>query len=58
MIMLSLHLIKHHNMKTCGGLELYIHTFLTSALDGGEGSALNLGRYTSEENQISSWFED
>jgi hypothetical protein len=26
-------------MKTCAGLELYLHAFLTSALDGGEWAA-------------------
>jgi len=31
---LSLYLIKHHAMKTYGGVELQRHVFLTSALDG------------------------
>jgi hypothetical protein len=33
-------------MKTCGGMEVYLHHFLTSALDGGEWSASRPGRFT------------
>jgi len=29
-------LIKHHAMNKCGGLEVYLHAFLSSALDGSE----------------------
>jgi len=29
-------LLKHHIMKKCGEVEVKIHTFLTSTLDGGE----------------------
>jgi hypothetical protein len=32
-------LIKHYTMKTYGGVDVYIHVFLTSALVGGEWSA-------------------
>jgi len=35
-VKLSLCLIKYHAMKTFGGMEVYLHTFLTSALDGDE----------------------
>jgi hypothetical protein len=29
-------LLKHHTMKTCGGVEVELHAFLTSALGGDE----------------------
>jgi hypothetical protein len=36
-------------MKTCEGVEVYIHAFFTSALDGGEWSASRHGRFTPRE---------
>jgi hypothetical protein len=36
-------------MKTYWGVEIYLHAFLTSALDGGEWSASRPGRFTSRE---------
>jgi hypothetical protein len=33
---LSLCLIKYYAMKTYRGVEVYLHVFLNSALDGGE----------------------
>jgi hypothetical protein len=33
-------------MKTCVGVDVYIHIFLTSALAGGEWLASRLGRFT------------
>jgi hypothetical protein len=43
-------LIKHHAMKTYGGsVEVYLHSFLTLALDGGEWSASRPGRFTPGE---------
>jgi hypothetical protein len=33
---LSLCFIKHEVMKTYGGMGVYLHTFLTLALDGSE----------------------
>jgi hypothetical protein len=35
-IKLSLCLIKHHTIRIYEGVEVYVHTFLTSALGGGE----------------------
>jgi len=34
-VKLSLCFTKHHVMKTYGGMELYVHAFLTSELDWG-----------------------
>jgi hypothetical protein len=36
-------------MKTNGGVEIYLHAFLTSTLDGSEGSASRPGRFTPKE---------
>jgi hypothetical protein len=36
-------------MKAYGGVDVYIHVFLTSALVGGEWSASRLGRLTPGE---------
>jgi len=36
-------------MKTYGGVEVKLHTFLTSALDGGERWASRPGRHSPEE---------
>jgi hypothetical protein len=33
-------------MEVYGGVNVYIHIFLTSSLAGGEWSALRLGRFT------------
>jgi hypothetical protein len=37
-------LIKHHAMRTCRGVEIQLHAFLTSALVRGEWPALPPGR--------------
>jgi hypothetical protein len=42
-------LTKHHAMKTFWGVEVYLHTFLTLTLDGGEWSASRPGGFTSTE---------
>jgi hypothetical protein len=39
-------LIKHHAMKMCRGVEVLLHAFLTSALDGSEWSASRPSRFT------------
>jgi hypothetical protein len=36
-------------MKAYWGVELYLHTLLTSALDGGEWSVSRPGRFTSKD---------
>jgi hypothetical protein len=46
---MSLCLTKHHVMKTYWGVEVYLHAFLISALDGGEWSASHSGRLTPRE---------
>jgi len=33
-------------MKMCGGVELYLHAFLTSALDESEWSSSRLGHFS------------
>jgi hypothetical protein len=42
---LSLGVTKHHAMKKHGGVDVKLHTFLTSALDGGECSASRPSRF-------------
>jgi hypothetical protein len=41
-----LNLIKHYAMKVYGGVDVWIHIFLTSALVRGEWSTSRLGRFT------------
>jgi hypothetical protein len=48
-VKLSLCLTKHHVMKTYWGVEVYLHAFLISALDGGEWSTSRPGRFTPRE---------
>jgi len=36
-------------MKTYGGMDVELHSLLTSALDGGEWSASRPGRFTPKE---------
>jgi hypothetical protein len=48
-VKLSLCLIKHHAVKMYWGVEGHLHTFLASALDGGEWSASRPGRLTPRE---------
>jgi hypothetical protein len=44
-VKLSLCLTKYHAMKTYWGVEVQLHAFLISALDGGEWSASRTGRF-------------
>jgi hypothetical protein len=39
-------LTKHHAVRMYWGVEVYLHEFLTSALDGGEWSGSPSGRFT------------
>jgi hypothetical protein len=40
---------EHHNMKAYWGVEVQLHAFLSSVLDGGEFSASHTGRFTPRE---------
>jgi hypothetical protein len=51
---LSLRLNNHDAMKSYGGVEIYLHAFLTSTLHGGELSASCLGLFDPEERDLSS----
>jgi len=42
-------------MKTYGGVEVYLHTFLTSAWDGGEWSASHTICFTPSAHCIGGW---
>jgi hypothetical protein len=43
-------------MKACGGVDVHIHVFLTSALVGGEWSASRPGRFTpGKKTPITHW---
>jgi hypothetical protein len=44
-VKLFLYLSYHHSMKTYWGVEVQLHTFLTSVLDGGEWSNSRPGRF-------------
>jgi len=61
-IELSLCLFNYHTMKTFEVVEVQLHAFLTSALDGGEWSTSRLGRFTSGErapgtHRIGGWMD-
>jgi hypothetical protein len=51
-VKLSLRLTKHHAMKAYWGAEVWLHAFLTSALDGGEWSASRPVRFTPRERAL------
>jgi hypothetical protein len=46
---LSLCLIKHHSLDTCGGIEVYLHAFVTSTPDVGRWSASCTGHFSLRE---------
>jgi hypothetical protein len=58
-VKLSLCLTNNHAMKTHWEVEVKLHAFLTSALDGGECSASRPGRFTTRERVPGSqWIAD
>ena len=51
--MTRVHQICHlHYMKRYVGVEVQLHAFLTSALDGGEWSAPRPGRFTPKKTKL------
>jgi hypothetical protein len=57
---LSRALTEHHTMKACWGMEVQLHAFLTTALDGGEWPASQLGAALSpgKEPPVTHWIGD
>jgi hypothetical protein len=56
----SLCLIKHYirTMKTYGGVEVSLHAFLNSSLNGGQWSISHFGCFTSGEGAFGSTGQD
>jgi hypothetical protein len=50
---LYLCLTKHHTIKTCEGVEVYLYAFLTLAVGGGKWSVLRPCRITPGERATS-----
>jgi len=46
---LTLRFTEHQTIETCGVVEVWFHTFVTSALEEDVQSASPLGRFTREE---------
>jgi hypothetical protein len=51
------YLIKHYAMKAYGGVDVWIHIFLTSALVRGEWSASSPGRFIPSTHWIGDWVD-
>jgi hypothetical protein len=49
MVYFSLYLTDHHPKKMDGGVEIHLHTFLTSTLDRWEWLASRSGRFIPED---------
>jgi hypothetical protein len=47
-----LYFTEHHAKKAYWGMEIWLHTFLTSALDGGEWSASQSDLFTPRETPV------
>jgi hypothetical protein len=47
--MLSL-VFKHRAVKTYGGVEVYIHSYIITAIEGGEWSASRPGRFEATQH--------
>jgi hypothetical protein len=55
---MSLCLTKHNAMQVYWGVNVYIHVFLTSALDGGEWSVPNPCYFTpGKKDSITHWVQ-
>jgi hypothetical protein len=49
MLKLEIKVVTVHTMKAYGGMKVYLHTFLTLALDNGDWSALWPSHVTTRE---------
>jgi hypothetical protein len=48
----------YHAMKNYKGVEVYLHVFVTSALDGSEWSSSRVGRFTpTKETSVPNEYE-
>jgi hypothetical protein len=47
-----------HDMNVCRGLEVYLHSFLTSALDWGTLLTSRIGRFTTRKKPRTYWVGD
>jgi len=48
-------LLRYHAMMTYGGLEAYLHSFLTSELGGDAWSASRLGLFNPQQDRLGGW---
>lgn len=51
-VKLSLSLIKHHAMKENVGVDVWLHTFLTSRRDGGDWLSSRSGRFNPPNEKL------
>jgi len=49
--------MKHHAMKTYWAVEIWLHVFLTSALDGGEWSPSSLWSFSPWKYSDTHWID-
>jgi hypothetical protein len=50
-------LTKHYAMKAYGGVDVYIHIFLTSAIIGREWSASRFDRFIPVTHRLGGWVD-